>query len=201
MCELEKGCFDVNIESSPLVADESQSSSTVTKPYSISISNNNNSETAVIKDKINEEKSKGNKSFLNSQSESKRLHQKRLVPRIEIVTANECCNSITHQCLILPPETPIKVTIEAGCDNYFFETGGSPNLNLHPFGKLKNWFHQYLTLWLFLLISLLQIVLTFHQDGASIESGLSYIIQPLLSNGLQEDHIRVYPCGHPSPTS
>ena len=44
MCELEKGCFDVNTESSPLVLDDSHCISTVTKPESKSISNNNKGE-------------------------------------------------------------------------------------------------------------------------------------------------------------
>ena len=201
MCELEKDSFNVNIESSPLVLNESHCSSAVTKSHSISISNNNNTEIDVIKEKQNLEISNSNIPSKNCQSEANLTHQKRLIPRIEIITANECCNSVTHQCLILPPETPIKVTIESGSDNLFFEFGGNSNLNLYPFAKLKNWFRQYLTFWLFLLISFVQIALTYHQDGASIESGLSYILQSFVSNGLQEDHLRVYPCGHPAPSS
>ena len=201
MCELEKGCFDVNTESSPLVLDDSHCISTVIKPQSKSISNNNNKgELDCGKVKTKQEQPTGNTSFKSCHPGSGLLDQKPFVPRIEIVTANECCNSITHQCLILPPQTPIKVTIETGIDTHFIETGRDSNLDPYPFGKLKNCFHQYLTFWLFIFISLVQIVLTYHQDGASIESGLSYIIQPLLSDGLQENHFRIYPCGHAAPS-
>ena len=201
MCELEKGCFDVNTESSPLVLDESHCMSAVTKSKSISISNNNKGKIDFTKIKKTQEQPTGNTYFKDCNPGSGLLHQKPFVPRIEIVTSNECCNSITHQCLILPPQTPIKVTIETGIDTHFIETGGDTNLDLYPFAKLKNWLHQYLTFWLFIFISLVQIVLTYHQDGASIESGLSYIIQPLVSDGLQENHLRVYPCGHATPSS
>ena len=200
MCELEKSYLDVKTESSPLVVDESHCPTATIKSHSVSISENNESEID-IKVKSKPQLSIGSTSYKNCNPEAKLFNQKPLSPRIEIITANECCDSVTHQCFIFPPQTPIKVTIETGSDTHFIETGADSRLNLYPFGKLKNWFHQYLTLWFFLLISLIQISLTYHQDGASIESGVSYIIQPLASNGLQEDNIRVYPCGHTSPSS
>ena len=192
MYEEEKDCFKINTESSALVLDESFT--TAAKPLLASISNSKKQ----LDNSISETDSAShicNHSIFQSHI----FHQKIFRPRIEIVTQNECCNSVTHQSLIFPPQTPIKVTIETG-SICLVESNTEKNDYFYSINKFKNWFHQYLTLWLFLGISILQLVLTVQsyseKETVNIETFLSYIVQPKTDNGLSEDHVRIHPCGH-----
>ena len=198
MFEAEKDWLKVNTESLPLVLDESSCKPSVPNPlYNKIINTKNPILNNSTKNRIQRLTTCGHNPELDI------VNKNLLVPRIEIVTENGCCASVTHQCLILPPETPIKVTIQtAEISSVDLET---QNTNyFYSFNKFKNWFHQYLTFWLFFAISLVQFGLNFYsyaEENINVAELLSYTVTPEIDDGLQEANLWIYSCRHASPSS
>ena len=197
MVEEEKNYFDTDSDSFSTLVDESLFlTSAVDKPLLESIVGGA-SETL---------RTGYNKSKINSapcccpfKSQSSLPDPTSLIPKVEIVTEQHSDNSVTHHCLILPTQIPTNVTIQAhrlcliDSEVYY----GSLYRSIH---RYKKWFHQYLTFWLFLFISLVQLSITLYSyKETHVETLLSYIVQRSTEDGLQADDIRIYPCGHPTP--
>ena len=196
MVEEEKYYFDTNLDSFSTLVDESLFiTSAVDKPLLESIVGGTSEtlSTAYNKPKINSAPC-----CCHFKSQSSLPDPTLLIPKVEIVTEQHSDNSVTHHCLILPTQIPTNVTIQAhrlcliDSEVYY----GSLYRSIDKYKKL---FHQYLTFWLFLFISLVQLSITLYSyKETHVETLLSYIVQQSTENGLQADDIRIHPCGHPT---
>ena len=197
MVEEEKNYFDTNLDSFSTLVDESLFlTSAFDKPLLESIVGDT-SET--LRTGYNKPKINSPPCCCHFKSQSSLPDPTLLLPGVKIVTEQQNDNSVTHDCLILPTQIPTNVTIQAHrlclIDSELYY--GSLYRSID---KYKKWFHQYLTFWLFLFISLVQLSITLYSyKDTHVETLLSYIVQRSTENGLQEDDIRIYPCGHPAP--
>ena len=197
MFEAKKDWLKVNTESLPLVLDELTCELSAPNTLYKKIINTKNPVDISTKNRNIRLTPCGHNSELDI------VNKDLLVPRIEIVTENRCCSSVTHQCLIFPPQTPIKVTIQTG-EISLVELHAQHTNYFYQFSKFKNWFHQYLTFWLFFAISLVQLGLNLYsypEDSINVPGLLSYTITPKIDDGLQEANLWIYSCGQPSPSS
>ena len=193
----EENYFDTNLDSFSTLVDESLFlTSAVDKPLLESIVGDT-SETLTTG--YNKPKFDSAPCCCHFESQSSLPNPTLLIPKNEIVTEQHSDNSVTHRCLILPTQIPTNVTIQAhrlcliDSEVYY----GSLYKSID---KYKKWFHQYLTFWLFLFISLVQLSITLYSyKETHVETLLSYIVQERTEDGLQEDDIRIHPCGHPAP--
>ena len=197
MVEEEKNDFDTSSDSFSTLVDESLFlTSAVDKPLLESIVGGT-SET--LKPGYNKQTFDSAPCCCHFKSQSSLPDPTLLIPKVKIVTEQENDNSVTHHCFILPTQIPTNITIQAhrlcliDSEVYY----GSLYRSID---KYKKWFHQYLTFWLFLFISLVQLSITLYSyKETHVETLLSYIVQERTEDGLQEDDIRIHPCGHPAP--
>ena len=196
MLEEEKNYFDTNLDSFSALADESLFlTSAVDKPLLESIVGGT-SET--LRTGYNEPKINSAPCCCHFKARSSLPDPSLLIPKVEIVTEQHSNNSVTHRCLILPTQIPTNVTIQAHrlclIDSEVYYSSLYRSID-----RYKKWFHQYLTFWFFLFISLVQLSITLYSyKEPHVETLLSYIVQPSTENGLQADDIRIHPCGHPT---
>ena len=199
MFERKKGYFKVNTQGSLLMPDETVPSFAATK--SLSVPTIKTQKRPVILERTHNIISTPNS--CENISALDLVNTKILGPRIEIITDNGTCNRLSHQCLILPPETTIRLTIEGG-EISSVKSELRNHKDLLPFSKLKNWFHQYLTLWMLVVISLLQLFMTTlvfdGNNNINLQLLLSYIVKGGTDDELQENYLRVCACGHSAPS-
>ena len=197
MVEEEKNYLDTNSDSFSTLVDESLFlTSAVDKPL---LESRVGGTSETLRTGYNKPKTNSAPCCCHFKSQSSLPDPTLLIPKFEIVTEQHSDNSVTHHCLILPTQIPTNVTIQAhrwcliDSEVYY----GSLYRSID---KYKKWFHQYLTFWLFLFISLVQLFITLYSyKEPHVETLLSYIVQRSTENGLQEDDIRIYPCGPPTP--
>ena len=197
MVEEKNNYFDTNSDSFSTLVDESLFlTSAVDKPLLESVVGDT-SET--LSTRYNTPKINSVPCCCHFKSQSSLPGPTSLIPKVEVVTDQHSDNSVTHHCLILPTQIPTNVTIQAHrlclIDSEVYYSSLYRSID-----RYKKWFHQYLTFWLFLFISLVQLSITLYSyKETHVETLLSYIVQRSTEDGLQADDIRIYPCGHPTP--
>ena len=104
----------------------------------------------------------------------------------------------------IPPkdldEDPFKIIIKSGGIRSSESDLVEPKEDLLRFRRFKNWFHQYLTLWLLVLISLVQLSVTLYTIGDNDKTNFQNLFSYTIKNGLQEDHLRLCPCRYTAPS-
>ena len=198
MVEEKKNDFDTNSDSFSTLIDESLFlTSAVDKPLLESVVGYTSEtlSTAYNKPKINSAPCCCHFKYQSSLPDPTLL-----ISKVGIVQQEQHSNnSVTHRCLILPTQIPNNVTIPAHrlC---LIDSEVYYNSLYRSIDRYKKWFHQYLTFWFFLFISLVQLSITLYSyKEPHVETVLSYIVQRSTENGLQADGLRIYPCGHPTP--